>query len=273
MTATSQQCISIRSDGRSIEYERLTFSGGEVHVRIAQTPDEVARVTARVRSSADFMEMLMVTDALRRRGCSQIHLVIPYLPYARQDRVCAIGEALSLRVVCDIINAQNYASVTVWDAHSDTALALLDRVINVSWKHLFRIYDVMPDLGRDDRLLVAPDAGALKKIEAFSKATRISYVRADKTRNPVDGSIGETIVHSGHVGAKSFFILDDICDGGKTFIELAKVLRPLTDGKIYLYVTHGIFSKGTSVFDGLIDHVFVANPFIDDLPSNFTFLD
>jgi ribose-phosphate pyrophosphokinase len=60
---------------------------------------------------------------------------------------------------------------------------------------------------------------------------------------------------------KDFLIVDDICDGGRTFIELAKVLRPWTTGKIYLYVTHGIFSNGLDVFNSLIDGVYTANPF------------
>jgi ribose-phosphate pyrophosphokinase len=67
-------------------------------------------------------------------------------------------------------------------------------------------------------------------------------------------------------GARDFLIVDDICDGGRTFIELAKVLRPLTSGQVKLYVTHGIFSAGFEALAGL-DRIFVANPFPADLPG------
>jgi ribose-phosphate pyrophosphokinase len=68
-------------------------------------------------------------------------------------------------------------------------------------------------------------------------------------------------VYSEHVRDHNFLIVDDICDGGRTFIELAKVLRPLTNGSIFLYVTHGIFSQGLDVFKGVIDHIYTANLF------------
>ncbi len=111
-----------------------------------------------------------------------------------------------------------------------------------------------------DVILVSPDAGANKKVLDFAKYWKFSeVVRADKVRNVLTGKIESTKVYSSHVSSKDFLILDDICDGGRTFIELAKELRKLTDGKIYLYVTHGIFSAGMDVFDGLIDKIYVSN--------------
>ena len=101
----------------------------------------------------------------------------------------------------------------------------------------------------------------MKKTLEAAKELGLPMVRADKIRSTDTGEITGTVVYSEHIGSKDFLIADDICDGGRTFIELAKVLRPLTDGKIYLYVTHGIFSKGLDVFEGLIDGVYTANPF------------
>jgi ribose-phosphate pyrophosphokinase len=76
----------------------------------------------------------------------------------------------------------------------------------------------------------------MKKIEVIG-----THYSDDKVRNAV------------------ILIVDDICDGGRTFIELAKKLRPMTTGKIKLLITHGIFSKGIEVFDGIIDEVLVIN--------------
>jgi ribose-phosphate pyrophosphokinase len=84
----------------------------------------------------------------------------------------------------------------------------------------------------------------------------------------VTGNITATKVDSNtstFVGSnKRFLIVDDICDGGRTFTELAKVLKKWTDMPVDLYVTHGIFSKGMSVFDGLIDNIYCANPWFED---------
>lgn len=256
--------LILRAFGESVPIHRFVFSGGEVQVRIDAELPPAVQITAHIRSSDDLIGLFMLTDAAKRRGATDIDLVIPYLPYARQDRVCALGEALSLRVVADLINAQRYAIVEVWDAHSDVSVALLDRAHNRhAASFLYGAFDART-------VLVAPDAGAIKKVEACAKQHGLNYVRADKTRNAANGAITGTVVYSEHIGDADFLIVDDICDGGRTFIELAKKLRPLTNGKVNLYVTHGIFSQGTNVFDGVIDRIFVANPFLESLPANFT---
>ncbi len=246
-------------EGRKVSYTLLHFSGGELQPKVSDVVrkgDEVY-IKADLTSSDKIMELVLVVDALRRAAGDEInlHLICPYLPYARQDRVCACGESLALKVMCDIINGLKFTAVTVWDVHSDVALALLNNVYNTHQ----RVF-----VGRikwENTVLVAPDAGAIKKTLETAKSLALPMVRADKIRSVEDGSITGTTVYSEHVGDKDFLIVDDICDGGKTFIELAKVLRPLTNGKIYLYITHGIFSKGLDVFNGLIDGVYTANPF------------
>lgn len=260
-----------RGLNRRVQVDFWKFSGGEEHVRVHTEPigfDEVVHITAHLRSSSDVMSLLLVTDALRRLGAQRIWLTIPYLPYARQDRVCAPGEALSLRVFCDLINSQGYEWVSVWDAHSDVSMALLrSGGRNVGPEEFLEHSSI--DWTRT--VLVAPDAGALKKTAAVAKHFRTSFIRADKTRDPVTGEISGTVVHGGEhlVGDVDLLIVDDICDGGRTFVELARELRKFTSGRVMLYVTHGIFSRGTQVFDGLIDRVFCANPFVDELPANF----
>lgn len=257
--------ITIRSGIHVVPHERSVFSGGEVHVGLASRAPLEATIEAHVRSSDNLMELLLITDALRRAGTKVIRLLMPYLPYARQDRVCSPGEAHSLRVFCDLINAQRYDSVEVWDVHSDVALALLDRCVH---RTVTGFLQKALTPGRQT-VLVAPDAGAIKKVAGLSASHAVPYVRADKSRNPKTGEITGTVVYTDHVGHADFLIVDDICDGGRTFIELAKALRPLTDGRVNLYVTHGIFSRGAAVFDGLIDNVFVANSFVKELPANF----
>jgi ribose-phosphate pyrophosphokinase len=262
--------VEIYIDDNKQEFSTHLFSGGEIHVRLGEPvssrPARV-RLVARLHSSVAPIELLMVTDALRRRYGNDlpIDLVAPYLPYARQDRVCYPGEALSLRVVCDLINAQRYASVEVWDAHSDVALALLNRVRHRECVEL--VANLAPALRDGGPVIVAPDAGAIKRTATCAKRIGWPMVRAEKIRDPNDGSITGTVVHSDPIGDRDFLMIDDICDGGRTFIELAKELRPLTTGHVLLYITHGIFSQGFDVFRGAIDHIFVANSFHDDLPE------
>lgn len=251
---------------------QFVFSGGEVQIGLPYpldtTAPDSARITAHLRSSDDIMSLLLVTDALRRNNPSiRLNLTCPYFPYARQDRVCAPGEALSVRVMADLINSQNYETVEVWDPHSDVAPALLNRAIVRSSQDIIRkrYVDYL-----DNTILVAPDAGALKKVGNIAKEFSLPMVRADKTRDPKTGSINGTIVYSDHVGNNDFLVVDDICDGGRTFIELAKKLRPLTDGKLLLYITHGIFSQGFKDLGGVYNEILCPNPFTNYLPDFIT---
>jgi ribose-phosphate pyrophosphokinase len=257
--------IKIYND--DFKLSRFKFSGGELQVRVAVeglalAPGSVT-LSADLHSSDDIMELILTVDALRRElpAGTPFHLVCPYLPYARQDRVCAPGEALSVSVMTDLINLCGFHSVKLWDVHSDVSLALLRRVINVHQKDFVSLVHWDPGT-----ILVAPDAGARKKTAEVAKLLGLQMITADKTRSVETGAITSTVVHFDGIpveelAKKDFLIVDDICDGGRTFIELAKVLRPWTTGKIYLYVTHGIFSNGLDVFNSLIDGVYTANPF------------
>lgn len=257
-------------DGTEIPVKQFLFPGGEVSASFDPTylvPAGPVYVTisASLTSSDDVMALLMLTDAVRRQfqNIAKFKACIFYVPYARQDRVMKPGESLSVKVFCDLINSQKYDNVVIWDPHSDVTPALLnnctavhqDSLANHTLTHIF----VEPNT----TVLVAPDAGAIKKVTAVAQAMDIKeVVRADKMRDPSTGKITGTKVYSEHIGDKDFLIVDDICDGGYTFLELAKVLRPLTNGKIILYVTHGIFSKGLEVFRGVIDQIYAANTFL-----------
>lgn len=253
-------------------HETFTFPGGEIQVRVERGywhPSDRLEITADVCNSASIMELFLVTDAVRHLYPNvPIDLVMPYLPYARQDRVCASGEAFSLKVMCDLINAQGYASVTVWDGHSKETMA---RLANGRMVEAHRFVAHIPN--KSTTTLIAPDAGAHARVKFCAGFFGMKMVSAEKTRDPLTGKITGTVVHSGSLGDADLLIVDDICDGGRTFIELAKVLRPLTTGKINLYVTHGIFSQGFDVFNGLIDHIYVANPFPGTLPDFVTVLE
>ncbi|MGI4944728.1 MAG: ribose-phosphate diphosphokinase [Janthinobacterium lividum] len=256
--------------GREVPLKVFRFPGGEVQVRIEddERPDThshertPALIDVRLKTSDDVMGLLMLTDAVGRLyGPTDIDLVCPYLPYARQDRVVYPGEALAASVLCKLINAQGYRSVEVWDAHSDVSLALLDRVFHRPAS------DFACQVASQQDVIVAPDQGAAKRAGALARLIKTDLVTAEKVRCADTGEITGTRVHSGPVGNRDFLIVDDICDGGRTFIELAKVLRPLTTGRVKLYVTHGIFSAGFDVLRPVIDQVFVANPFPDTLPD------
>jgi len=259
-------------DGVEKAVERFSFSGGEIQVRINDLPFifNDAFIEQNIRSSDDLMEVLLVTNAVRQHsghGHLSVNLCCPYLPYARQDRVCCEGEALSLQVICDIINSQNYATVETWDVHSDVALALLRNHHDVPLEIIFEGVDFFDIYGACN--LISPDRGASKKTERLAKKFGMNWLQAEKHRDPRTGEITHTQVHfeKAHKLLDKFgwnlpfLIVDDICDGGRTFIEIAKAPGFGNHPKIWLYVTHGIFSKGLKCLqEAGIERVFSPNP-------------
>lgn len=245
-------------------YNSSVYSGGEVSVKIVDLINcnfMKGSIYATLHSSNDVMELLLVTDAIRREQCNaEIKLVMPYVPYARQDRVCAVGEALSIKVFCDLINSQGYSQVEVHDPHSDVLVALLNNCKVNSQSDLFiNMHEV---IRAAKTVLVSPDAGATKKIFELAKRYGFSrVVRADKSRDIDTKAITGTVIYSEPIGDKDFLIVDDISDYGGSFIPLAKALRPLTTGKIILYVTHCIMPEGLDKFRGVIDEFYTAHPF------------
>lgn len=228
-------------------------------------------VTARMSNPSDQMALFFATDALKRQyPFAKFFLELPYLPYARQDRVCNEGESHNLKVFCEMINNLKYDVVQVFDPHSIVASALLNNVDVVSQ------FEVFGDIKTSFRewTIVAPDAGATKKCEEFAKRVGAAGIlTCQKTRDMKTGEITDMVLMGGNRDSvqENLLVLDDICDGGRTFIELAKLLKSRYPKQIELAVTHGIFSYGVEVVAEHFDHVYTTDSFRSDLISDETF--
>lgn len=246
------------------------FPSGEVGVNVAYDTEydkrSVVLIYASINSSDEVMQLLMLTDALRRQYYNaSIDLVLGYVPYARQDRVCNPGDSLSIAVFAKLINAQNYRKVLAFDTHSYVTDALIDRLTIAPQFEIFNdcFLKHIPVADRD--MIMAPDAGAMKKTEAIFKSRgafkEISF--ANKTRDMKTGQI-TSIKFDADVKGKSIVIVDDIIDGGATFIGLAAELRARGAKKLTLCVTHGIFTKGHESIVNTFDAVYATNSYHQD---------
>lgn len=242
------------------------FPAGEVgvstHFDSAAKDKELVKVSACLTSSDDIMRLLMLTDALKRQYVkARLELTLGYTPYGRQDRVCLEGESLSIKVFADLINSLGYSLVTLIDPHSDVTPALFNNVSVLSQKELFgKVFlRKLSFLERD--VLIAPDLGAAKKVsEIFSGLKMNSLMVANKQRDMATGYITD-FEFTGDVEGKHCVVVDDICDGGATFILIGKALRERGAKSITLCVTHGIFSKGHEVVANLYDKVYTTNSY------------
>lgn len=275
-----ENCISYYLN---IEYDCFQFSGGEIHFKLkdsynifGQHEQDFIFITNRFRDSNDIMKLLLAYDALKRVGFKKFKLVMPYVPYARQDRVCAKGESFSLKVFANIINSMDFGQVIVYDLHSDVGSALINNCFNISNEYyvIKAINDIVDETlitTEDSLYLVSPDSGANKKSnKLFDNVKRFKgIIKCDKKRSIVDGSLSGFEVFSNDLQGADCLIVDDIIDGGRTFIGIAEELKNKNAGNLYLFITHGIFSAG---FDELKKHfkkIYCTNSFKDIDDNDF----
>jgi ribose-phosphate pyrophosphokinase len=234
--------ISLFETNEQVEIKK--FAGGECHVRFlaAFTESDKIRVNTRLNTSDDVLNLCLAVDALRRMGVGCIEAFIPYVPYARQDRVMVSGEPLSIKVFAAILNNLNLDKVIIFDAHSDVAPALINNCEGVS--NFDMVKHFLAELRLTDFTLVSPDLGAYKKVNKL--ADKIGYqgqiATGIKIRDLATGQIIKTDVNADDLKGKACVVVDDICDGGRTFIELAAALKAKNAGHLYFIVSHGIFS-------------------------------
>lgn len=241
-----------------IKFQSFTFSGGEPHIKINPDFDHNQKVTIthRLNSFNDLGLLCITVDALRRMDVKIIDLFIPYFPAARQDRVMIKGEPLSVKVYADIINGLQLNKVFVFDAHSEVTPALVNNC-EVIPNYTF-IKEVLKVIGENVKL-ISPDGGALKKIYKVSEFLGgIDVVECSKSRDVKTGKLSGFKVYEDDLNGIDCLIVDDICDGGGTFVGLAEELKKKNAGKLYLAVSHGIFNKGFEVLN-CFDGIFTTN--------------
>jgi len=238
------------------------------------------QIKSRLNNFKDLELIVCAVACLRELGVKEIHLFVPYFVGARSDRKFEEGGNWYLKqVICPIINSLNLTSITVIDPHSSVLGNLLNNFKSIDNEQLVRfalddIYEPSPSIR--DFILVAPDSGASHKI--YKLAEKIGYKRdiiiCSKERD-TEGKLTKTVVpipykEDGYFKEswKDYIIIDDICDGGRTFINISSEIKNYR--KKYLIITHGIFSNGFSELSKHFDGIYCTNSFsnIGDYAGN-----
>jgi len=212
----------------------------------------------RVTNAEKMMELFLATDIIRSKMThnAKLKVYLPYMPYGRQDRRTSPNQPDSLAVFAKMLNCMQYNSVYTLDPHSKVQNDKINNLFRVTHEHYIKraIEDFKPEV------LVCPDEGAIKRVCTISELYDIPVSFAEKVREPTTGRIthyemvpsiinGKDTIFSAPVQGLRALVIDDICDGGATFILLGKALKKAKCEFFGLYVTHGIFSKG---FDSLV---------------------
>lgn len=235
------------------------YPGGEPIIKHDENFQGIENILLRPRSLNSFMACIFWIEALQMRQGSGINLILPYVPGSRQDRLNDSGDYLfTAKSIANILNRVYLKSLTIVDNHSDVFPALMNcKVNNIHIDHIIQSYS------NNWKAVLAPDAGARKRAEAFAKFFKLPVYQGWKTRDIETGAIKGFGAEEFTIEPGKVVIVDDICDGGGTFMGLVDVLDQRNIAAD-LFVSHGIFSQGTSKLLDRFEHIFCTDSILTD---------
>lgn len=261
--------IELFIDNQKVEIDHGVFPDGAVWLKVTGELPAFAQLmrirVAAMRDMNDFMLLAQLVDAVRHvTDVAVSHLQLAWLPWARQDRHMVAGDSFALKVFANQLNTLNFDKIFILDPHSDAAAAAINNCVAIPQETcLLQSETLRRAIVQGELMLVAPDAGALKKIHNVAKATGAkNYAILTKERDVASGNLTGFALVAGEVAGKDLLIVDDLCDAGGTFIGSAQVLREAGARSVSLYVTHGIFSKGVeNLLNNGIDAIYTTTSF------------
>jgi len=260
--------VQVIADGKTVETKLVKFSDGAMSLKIdvEQLKKSQRYICVSLGTHlgvSDTVQIIQMASSILERAFlfePKIILNIPYYPHGRADRVFEEGMS------CPLVDFTSNLS-WVWhevmtkDLHNEKPVESIlgTRLTHEDQQQCFertlQMNHKLKSIVESGVALCAPDKGAAKKADKIALEHTLNLVQMEKTRDVSTGNINGIRVVSGdpkgHV-----LIVDDICDGGMTFIKAAEELKKLGASKVSLYVTHGIFSKGLDVFKGVVDNIF-----------------
>ena len=242
------QRLGFSSDNSFIIWD---FPGGERGLR-CNIRSKCKSLFARINTPKQLMDLLLAANALKNMGVLPETLELGYFPYARQDRITCEGEALSVQVIADLIDNLGFREVKVLDPHSNVLAACFKKTRFVAIPATYYCKNYLDQIRfrpNTTFALMAPDAGAVNRVLEVSKIVPATVIFGSKKRDSKDGKLsGFQIINPEELAnVTDLAIVDDICDGGGTFIGIADMIRNINPNiRMHLWVTHGIFSGKAS---------------------------
>ena len=219
------------------------FSDGEVMVEIGENVrgrDVYVVQSTCAPTNDNLMELLVITDALKRASAATITAVIPYYGYARQDRKAAPRTPITAKLVADLITTAGVNRVVTIDLHAGQ----IQGFFNIPVDNLYAapvILNYLKDrFSGEQVVMVSPDAGGTERARAFAKRLEYSLAVIDKRRT--GPNVAEVMHLIGDVRDKIAIILDDMVDTAGTLTQAAKALKANGAKAIFACATHGVLS-------------------------------
>lgn len=229
-----------------IEIFHKRFPDGELYLRVEGNVAD-SKVVAVIdcsppRQDICLIESLLASDALYGSGAEEVVLYIPYLPYARQDRQFLEGEAVSAKAVLKAIHSLGVRKLVSVEVHSERVREHFPgELLNIQpLPYMAKIAGVKPS-----NIIVAPDAGSLKRALSVASITGAQLVTLSKTRDRISGEVKIEAHSPLDLSGKEVFIVDDMVSTGSTIAEASKALLSGGAERVNVLVAHFLNLPGS----------------------------
>jgi ribose-phosphate pyrophosphokinase len=188
------------------------------------------------------MELLIITDALRRASARRITAVIPYFGYARQDRKVGSRAPISAKLVANLITHAGADRVMTLDLHAAQIQGFFDIPVDNLFAAPVMVRDIKERFDLSKVMVVSPDVGGVIRARGLAKRINAPLSIIDKRRERAGESEVMNVI--GDVAGYTCILIDDIVDSGGTLVNAADALLANGAKDVYAYITHGVLSGG-----------------------------
>ncbi len=223
------------------------FNDGEIFVEVFENvrgEDMFILQSTSNPANDNLMELLIMSDALRRSSASRITAVIPYFGYARQDRRTKARTPITAKLVSNMITGAGIERVLTMDLHAAQIQGFFDIPVDNLYASPIFALDIKKvfaeDLSTGDVMVVSPDVGGVARARELAKRINAPLAIVDKRREK-PGEVAEMTV-IGNVTGKKCLIVDDMCDTAGTLCKAAEVLLDHGAVEVHAYISHGVMS-------------------------------
>ncbi|MEC9205694.1 MAG: ribose-phosphate pyrophosphokinase [Pseudomonadota bacterium] len=220
-----------------------TFSDGEISVEIQENVrgQDIFIIQPTCNpTNKNLMELMVMTDALRRSSVDRITAVLPYFGYSRQDRrVRSARVPITAKVVANMITGMGIDRLLTIDLHADQIQGFFDIPVDNIYATPLLVADIYKQK-YPDMIVVSPDVGGVVRARALAKQLNSDLAIVDKRRT--DQNVSEVMQIIGNVQDMSCMIVDDIVDTAGTLCHAAKALKEKGAKKVVAYITHPVLS-------------------------------
>jgi ribose-phosphate pyrophosphokinase len=257
------KCLDIQLGKASV----TKFSDGEVAVELLENVrgSDVFILQPTCNPTNDnLMEILVLTDALKRASAGRITAAIPYFGYARQDRRPRSARVpISAKLVANMLMSAGIDRVLTVDLHADQIQGFFDIPVDNIYGSPVLLKDIKASR-HENLMIVSPDTGGVMRARAFAKALNVDMAIIDKRRPKANEAEVMNII--GDVAGKTCVVVDDMIDTAQTLCKAAEALKKQGAAKVSAYATHAVFSNKAieRINESILDEVVIT----DTIPLN-----